>query len=86
MSLNARLFWGAATLVLFFLILRLLGPILMPFALASVFAYIGDPLVDRLEEHKLGRTPAVALGFFGLPLAAALARVITRPRLLDQTP
>lgn len=85
MSLNARLFWGAATLVLFFLILRLLGPILMPFALASVFAYIGDPLVDRLEEHKLGRTPAVALVFVGLTLAAALGLLITLPLLLDQT-
>ncbi|QQD20199.1 AI-2E family transporter [Spongiibacter nanhainus] len=77
--------WGAAALVLVYLILRLLGPILMPFALASVFAYIGDPLVDRLEERKLGRTPAVALVFVGLTLVTALGVLITLPLLLDQT-
>ena len=85
MSINARLIWGAAALVLVYLILSLLGPILMPFALASVFAYIGDPLVDRLEERKLRRTPAVALVFVSLTLVAALGVLITLPLLLDQT-
>lgn len=85
MSVNARLFWGTVALVLVFLLLRLLGPILMPFALASVFAYIGDPLVDRLEARKIGRTPAVVLVFVGLTLVAALGLLITLPLLLDQT-
>jgi len=46
----------------------LLSPILMPFAFASMLAYLGDPLADKLEvlkikNHQLGRTPAVLVVF-----------------------
>ena len=45
-----------------------LAPILMPFAIAAILAYLGDPLVDRLETYRyrkfrLSRTLAVSLVF-----------------------
>ena len=43
--------------------LYLLAPILTPFVSAALLAYLGDPLVDRLQKLKLGRTPAVVVVF-----------------------
>ncbi len=40
-----------------------LAPILTPFVAAALLAYLGDPLVDRLETYKLKRTPAVMVAF-----------------------
>ncbi len=44
-------------------VVYLLAPVLTPFAVAALFAYLTDPLVDRLERHGLGRTLAVSLVF-----------------------
>lgn len=44
-----------------------LAPILLPFVLGAGLAYLGDPIVDRLETWKLSRTAGVCLvfGLFG---------------------
>lgn len=39
----------------------LLSPILTPFVAAAIFAYICNPLVNRLEKYKLPRSLAVTL-------------------------
>lgn len=44
-------------------LLYLLAPILTPFVAAGLLAYLGDPLVDRLQKLRLSRTPAVVLVF-----------------------
>jgi predicted PurR-regulated permease PerM len=44
-------------------IVYLLSPVLTPFVVAALFAYLTDPLVDRLERRGLGRTLAVSLVF-----------------------
>lgn len=44
-------------------VLYLLAPILTPFVAAALLAYLGDPLVDRLETLKIRRTPAVVVVF-----------------------
>ncbi|HET7268437.1 MAG TPA: AI-2E family transporter [Oleiagrimonas sp.] len=41
----------------------LLSPVLMPFAIAAMLAYLCDPLADRLERWKLNRTLAVSIVF-----------------------
>lgn len=46
----------------------LLEPILMPFLVAGLLAYLGDPVVDRLEAFRLPRTGAVVVVFIGLSL------------------
>ncbi|MGN6092265.1 MAG: AI-2E family transporter [Luteibacter jiangsuensis] len=52
----------AITAVIVFLI-WLLAPVLMPFALAAMLAYLGDPLADRLQRLGMGRTWAVSIVF-----------------------
>ncbi|MEY4719031.1 MAG: hypothetical protein RL563_1649 [Pseudomonadota bacterium] len=67
-------------------ILYCLAPILMPFALASFLAYLGDPLVDRLETYRLrnvqlNRTLSVVVVFFGIILFATTLLLIIIPTL-----
>lgn len=62
----------------------LLSPILMPFMLAAVFAYLGDPLVDRLERLRLGRGLAASIVFLLMLLLVALALVLLVPLIQRQ--
>ncbi|MEE4360863.1 MAG: AI-2E family transporter [Pseudomonadales bacterium] len=62
----------------------LLRPILMPFLVATLFAYLGDPLVDRLEQRGLGRTGAVLLVFSSLTLLGVGALLVSVPLLGSQ--
>lgn len=52
---------GAWTLIAVLALLALwaLGPVLTPFVVAAVFAYVLTPLVDRLDELGRGRMPRV---------------------------
>lgn len=43
-------------------VIYLLSPVLMPFVIAALFAYLLDPVVDRLEA-RIGRNSAVCLVF-----------------------
>ncbi len=64
--------------------LQLLAPILMPFVFGAALAYLGDPIVDRLETWKLSRTAGVCLVFAlfgGVGLAMTL---IFLPLLYEQ--
>ncbi|MBA4284673.1 MAG: AI-2E family transporter [Xanthomonadaceae bacterium] len=77
--------WGWFVLVAAFLVfLYLLAPILAPFAVAAVFAYIGDPIVDRMERHRLSRTAAVCILFVLVTLVAVLALLLIVPLLQTQ--
>ncbi|HFB67090.1 MAG TPA: AI-2E family transporter [Aeromonadales bacterium] len=62
MTTNKQLFWLGVTLVFGWLI-YLLSPVLMPFLVGATLAYMGDPLVDKLETFKLPRTLAVVVVF-----------------------
>lgn len=59
---SGRWFW-LVTGMLVLALLYLLAPILTPFLVAAFLAYLGDPLVDRLERLKLTRTLAVTVVF-----------------------
>ena len=61
-----------------------LAPILMPFAISAGLAYLGDPLVDRLEavhyrSFRLNRTLAVIVVFLGIVLVIATLLIIVIP-------
>ena len=49
--------------VIFFYIVYILAPILTPFLVAGVFAYLGDPIVDKLEDLRFTRTASVFVVF-----------------------
>ena len=59
----------------------LLTPILSPFLVAMLLAYLGDPLVDRLERLKLSRSLGVALVFLLFAVAVAVLLLIFLPLL-----
>ncbi|MBX9872163.1 MAG: AI-2E family transporter [Burkholderiaceae bacterium] len=92
---KSALAWAAVALLLV-LALWLLGPVLMPFVVAAVLAYVLTPLVDRLDALGRGRMPRVLavvivellfiLAMLGLVLL--LVPVLTRewPLLREQVP
>lgn len=77
------IFIALAVAALLFL-LHQLQPVLMPFIVAMFLAYMGDPLVDRLEEKNIGRTWGVCLVFLVLGVLLLLAVVLVVPLFLDQ--
>ena len=66
-------------------LLFLLAPVLTPFLVSALLAYMGDPLVDRLEgwfkRWKLSRTWAVMVVFLVLSVMALLALMFVLPLL-----
>lgn len=83
MTDSRRWFWfGGIVLLVAFIFL--LHPILMPFLVALLLAYMGDPLVDRLEKLGLSRTLSVVavFGLFALVLMALLLVLV--PMLAKQ--
>jgi predicted PurR-regulated permease PerM len=70
-------FWVGAGLLALWLI-YLLGPILTPFLLAAILAYVCNPLVDRLQAWRLPRLVAVVLVLLLLlALAIGLLLIVT---------
>ncbi|NQY26423.1 MAG: AI-2E family transporter [Piscirickettsiaceae bacterium] len=62
----------------------LLSPVLMPFFVSALLAYLGDPIVDKLEEKKLSRTASVSIVFSVLLLVFLLALFVLLPMLVSQ--
>jgi predicted PurR-regulated permease PerM len=83
MTVSNRWFWLLSILVSGVLV-YLLAPVLTPFIVAAILAYIGDPLVDRLESYKLPRTLAVVIVFIVLTLFAVIALLVLIPLLEHQ--
>lgn len=71
---------GAGLVVL----LYLLEPILLPFLLGALIAYLGDPLVDMLERRHLNRTLGVILVFLVYVLVIVASVTLLLPLLLHQ--
>ena len=75
--------WLVAALVFGWLV-SLLSPILTPFAVAAALAYLGDPLVDRLEHVGMSRTLAVILVFLLMTLLLVGLLLVLIPLLERQ--
>ena len=63
MTQSNRWFWLTIAIVSMVL-LYFLAPILLPFVSGALLAYLGDPIVDRLEKFKISRTLSVVVVFF----------------------
>jgi len=72
------------TIVALFVLIWLLSPILAPFVVGGVFAYLGDPLADRLQRLRLSRGVSVALLFLVFLGVLVSAVVLIVPLLEDQ--
>jgi predicted PurR-regulated permease PerM len=62
----------------------LLAPVLMPFVIAGMLAYLGDPLADRLERMGMGRTLAVSIVFIMFLLLVIGALLLLVPLISHQ--
>ncbi len=65
-------------------LLYYLGPILAPFLVSAGLAYLGDPLVDRLEKLRLPRTAGVAIVFVAFFGVVTTALILMVPMLEEQ--
>jgi predicted PurR-regulated permease PerM len=65
-------------------VLYLLAPVLTPFAIAAMFAYLFDPLVGLLQRLRLRRDIAVGIVFLGLMLLLVLMLLALIPYLQRQ--
>src|SRR5690348_14635953 len=75
--------WLAIALVIGGLV-WLLRPVLTPFVIAAMLAYLGDPLADRLERWHCNRTLATSIVFFVIVLVLAGALVLLIPLIQRQ--
>ncbi|MBS0582661.1 MAG: AI-2E family transporter [Proteobacteria bacterium] len=64
--------------------LYFLAPVLTPFAIAAMFAYLFDPLADLLERCRLSRSVAVGIVFLALCLVVTLILLLLVPYLSRQ--
>ena len=77
--------WYILALVIFVgYLVYLLSPILTPFAVGALLAYLFDPLADKLESWKLSRTLAVTLVFLLISLLVFGIALILIPALERQ--
>jgi len=76
--------WVALALLVLGFLVYWLQPILMPFLMGALLAYLADPLADRLEAQGLGRTQAVSIVFFALTLLLLITLILTVPMIGHQ--
>ncbi len=89
MKNDLRILWVLILAVFLFWLLYRLAPVITPFALAAGLAYLGDPLVDRLERLKfwrwpVSRTAAVTVVFVLLTLLLAGMLLLVIPKTVEQ--
>lgn len=66
------------------LVIWLLSPVLTPFVLGAMLAYLCDPLVDHLERWKLNRTLATTVVFVFMLLVVVGAVLLLIPLIQRQ--
>ncbi len=82
---GGRQFWFWLSLVLVVGgLLYLLAPMLTPFLIAALLAYLGDPLADRMQAHGFTRTFAVITVFLAIIVVLVLVLLILIPLLTQQ--
>jgi predicted PurR-regulated permease PerM len=83
MTDSQKWFWLAG-IVLCGWLLYLLAPVLSPFLLAALLAYLGDPLVDRLQKFGLSRTWGVVIVFSLLSICLLIVLLLLVPQIEKQ--
>jgi predicted PurR-regulated permease PerM len=81
---DARVLWLLLALGLGGGLLYLLAPVLTPFLIAALLAYVFNPLVTRLERWRWPRTLSVVLLFVLLLVALILLGLWLIPRSVQQ--
>jgi predicted PurR-regulated permease PerM len=80
-----QLLWILGTLLVTGWLVWLLGPVLTPFLLSALLAYMAEPLVNRLERWHIRRDVAVSLVFLAAITVLVVAILIIVPLLVRET-
>ena len=83
MTDSQRWFWLALLGLTIWLIVHL-APVLTPFLVSALLAYLGDPIVDRIESLKFSRTFGVTLVFIAMVIFGLVGLIIMVPLLEKQ--
>jgi predicted PurR-regulated permease PerM len=81
---DTRLLFQLALVALAAWLVYLLAPILTPFLVSGLLAYLGNPVVNRLERWHFPRPLAVALVFLAFVLLLALLLFFLIPAMQTQ--
>ncbi len=89
MKNDTRILWVLILLVVLLWLIYRLAPVITPFAMAAALAYLGDPLVDRLQLLKLRNWPvsrglAVSIVFLLMILSVLALLLVVIPKTLEQ--
>jgi predicted PurR-regulated permease PerM len=76
--------WWAAIAAAVALLIYFLSPILSPFLFAAILAYIGNPLVNWLQRHRVNRTLGVVTVMLLLAGLATLLVLILLPLFIKE--
>jgi len=70
--------WVVGAIVVAAAALHFLGPVLIPFVIGAIFAYLGTPIVDWMERRRVPRTlgTVITVLFFGLLIVALLVVLV----------
>ncbi len=79
-----RKWLGLIGLVFFIWILFLLSHLLIPFFIAAFLAYIGDPLVERLQRFGIPRILGVLIVFIIFIIVIVLVAFLVIPKVQEQ--
>lgn len=78
---GTKSWWLIAAGLLLVVMIHLLKPILTPFLVGALIAYLGDPLVDRLETYRLNRTVSVCIVFTAMVALLSSVTLLMAPLL-----
>lgn len=81
---NLHYLWWLALAAFCGLLLYLLSPILTPFLLAAILAYICNPMVTHMQKRRMPRTLATVLVLLLLAAAFVVMLLILLPLLVKQ--
>ena len=79
--MDSKTWFWLVVLTIAAVLFYLLSPMLTPFFVAALLAYLGDPLVDRLENMKLSRTLSVTVVFVTISLIILIFFLFLVPML-----
>jgi predicted PurR-regulated permease PerM len=82
---RVQMVWILVALLITGWLIWLLAPVLTPFLLSALLAYMADPVVNRLERWKIRRDMAVSLVFLVVIALLVVALLIIVPLLVRET-
>ncbi len=81
MFADSNRWYFLAVFLLLGIFIYLLAPILTPFAISALIAYLFDPFADKLESWKLSRTLSVVIVFIVMTIIVFLILLVLIPTL-----